>query len=88
MTIRWTSLGLSCLVSVLLYGAMAWTLAKLGITLIHARAYHPEAKGKEEREFGGEDNVLFGNGGATDERSVRARRFWREPASSSEPHFG
>jgi hypothetical protein len=29
----WTSLGLSCLVSVLLYGAMAWTLGKLGVTL-------------------------------------------------------
>jgi len=25
--------------------------AKLGITLIHARAYHPEAKGKQERWF-------------------------------------
>jgi len=29
----WTSLGLSCLVSLLLYGAMVWTLGKLGITL-------------------------------------------------------
>ncbi len=29
----WISLGLSCLVSLLLYGAMVWTLGKLGITL-------------------------------------------------------
>ena len=29
----WTSLGLSCLLTVLLYGAMIWTLGKLGITL-------------------------------------------------------
>jgi hypothetical protein len=29
----WTSLGFSCLLTVLLYGAMIWTLGKLGITL-------------------------------------------------------
>ena len=29
----WTALGLSCLVTLLLYGAMAWTLAKFGISL-------------------------------------------------------
>lgn len=29
----WTALGLSCLVSVLLYAAMVWTLGKLGVTL-------------------------------------------------------
>src|SRR4029078_9973366 len=29
----WASLGLSCLVTVLLYAAMVWTLGKLGITL-------------------------------------------------------
>jgi putative transposase len=30
---------------------LALVCAKLGITLIHARAYHPEAKGKQERWF-------------------------------------
>jgi hypothetical protein len=29
----WTSLGLSCLLTVLLYGAMVWTLGRLGIAL-------------------------------------------------------
>lgn len=29
----WVSLGLSCLVTVLLYGAMIWTLGRLGVTL-------------------------------------------------------
>jgi hypothetical protein len=29
----WTSLGLSCLLTVLLYGAMVWTLGRLGVTL-------------------------------------------------------
>ena len=29
----WASLGLSCLVTVLLYAAMVWTLGKLGVTL-------------------------------------------------------
>jgi len=29
----WTSLGLSCLVTVVLYGAMVWTLSRLGISL-------------------------------------------------------
>jgi hypothetical protein len=29
----WTSLGLSCLVTLLLYAAMVWTLGKLGISL-------------------------------------------------------
>jgi hypothetical protein len=29
----WTALGLSCLVTLSLYGAMAWTLAKFGISL-------------------------------------------------------
>lgn len=29
----WLSLGLACLVTVSLYGAMVWTLAKLGISL-------------------------------------------------------
>jgi transposase InsO family protein len=30
---------------------LALACAKLGVTLIHARAYHPEAKGKMERWF-------------------------------------
>jgi hypothetical protein len=29
----WTSLGLSCLLTVLLYGAMVWTLGRLGVAL-------------------------------------------------------
>jgi hypothetical protein len=29
----WTALGLSCLVTLSLYGVMAWTLAKFGISL-------------------------------------------------------
>jgi hypothetical protein len=29
----WTSLGLSCLLTVLLYGAMVWALGRLGVTL-------------------------------------------------------
>jgi hypothetical protein len=29
----WTSLGLSCLMTVVLYGAMVWTLSRLGISL-------------------------------------------------------
>jgi hypothetical protein len=29
----WASLGLSCLLTVLLYGAMVWTFGRLGVTL-------------------------------------------------------
>lgn len=52
--------------------------AKLGITLIHARAYHPEAKGKQERWFRTVRMQLLPTLTPEDTRSLDAlnRRLW------------
>jgi transposase InsO family protein len=67
-------------------------LAKLGITLIHARAYHPQAKGKIERFFRTVRGKLMTRLGPDDLRSLDAlnRRLWAwvEGEYHQTPHAG
>jgi len=57
---------------------LALVCAKLGITLIHARPYHPEAKGKQERWFRTVRMQLLTRLGTDDLASLDAlnRRLW------------
>lgn len=57
---------------------LALVCAKLGITLIHARPYHPEAKGKQERWFRTVRMQLLPQLSAQDLSSLEAlnRRLW------------
>jgi len=67
-------------------------LAKLGITLIHARAYHPQAKGKIERFFRTVRGRLMTRLSPDDLRSLDAlnRRLWAwvEGEYHQTPHAG
>lgn len=71
---------------------LALACAKLGITLIHARAYHPEAKGKMERWFRTVRMQLIPRLGAADLASLDAlnRRLWAwvEAEYHRTPHRG
>lgn len=71
---------------------LALACAKLGITLIHARAYHPEAKGKMERWFRTVRMQLLPRLGPTDLASLDAlnRRLWTwvEAEYHRTPHRG
>ncbi len=71
---------------------LALACAKLGITLIHARAYHPEAKGKMERWFRTVRMQLLPRLGAADLASLDAlnRRLWAwvEAEYHRTPHRG
>lgn len=71
---------------------LALVCAKLGTTLIHARAYHPEAKGKMERWFRTARMQLLPRLGAADLSSLDAlnRRLWAwvEAEYHRTPHRG
>lgn len=66
--------------------------AKLGITLIHARPYHPEGKGKQERWFRTVRLQLLSRLAPEDTRSLEAlnRRLWAwvEGEYHHSPHRG
>jgi transposase InsO family protein len=71
---------------------LALVCAKLGITLIHARPYHPEAKGKQERWFRTVRMQLLPRLTAQDLASLEAlnRRLWAyvEGEYHQAPHKG
>ena len=71
---------------------LALVCAKLGVTLIHARAYHPEAKGKMERWFRTARMQLLPLLQAADLASLDAlnRRLWTwvEGEYHRAPHHG
>ena len=71
---------------------LALVCAKLGTTLIHARAYHPEAKGKMERWFRTARMQLLPRLGTADLTSLDAlnRRLWAwvEAEYHRTPHRG
>jgi len=71
---------------------LALVCAKLGITLIHARAYHPQAKAKIERWFRTVRMMLLSRLSADDTCSLAAlnRRLWAwiEAEYHQRPHRG
>lgn len=71
---------------------LAVVCAKLGITLIHARPYHPEAKGKQERWFRTVRMQFLPMLGPNDLSSLEAlnRRLWAyvEGEYHQNPHRG
>ncbi|WP_373047156.1 DDE-type integrase/transposase/recombinase [Vulgatibacter sp.] len=71
---------------------LALVCAKLGISLIHARAYHPEAKGKQERWFRTVRTQLLPLLSPNDTSSLDAlnRRLWAyvEGEYHQAPHRG
>jgi hypothetical protein len=71
---------------------LALVCAKLGITLIHARPYQPEGKGKQERWFRSVRMQLLPLLGTEDTRSLEAlnRRLWAyvEGEYHQAPHSG
>lgn len=71
---------------------LALVCAKLGITLIHARPYHPEGKGKQERWFRTVRMQLLPRLGAADLSNIEAlnRRLWAyiEGEYHQTPHKG
>ena len=71
---------------------LALVCAKLGITLIHARAYHPQSKAKQERWFRTVRQQLLPRLSDTDRSSLAAlnRRLWAwvEGEYHQRPHRG
>ena len=71
---------------------LALVCAKLGITLIHARAYQPQSKGKQERFFRTVRMQLLPTLGPSDTASLEAlnRRLWAyiETEYHQTPHRG
>ena len=71
---------------------LEWVCAKLGVTLIHARPYQPQGKGKMERWFRTVRMQLLPTLGATDLASLEAlnRRLWAwvESEYHHAPHKG